>query len=74
MAKTISKKDKMIALILSILGIFGIAGIHRFYVEKIGTGLLWLFTGGLFLIGTIVDIVKIANGNFKDKSGAFLKN
>ena len=73
MAK-ISKKEKTIALILAIIGIFGVAGIHRMYVGKIGTGILWLLTGGIFFIGTIVDIVKIANGNFQDKQEAVLKN
>ncbi len=69
----ISKKEKITALILAILGIFGIAGIHRFYVGKIGTGILWLLTAGVFGIGTIVDIVMIANGDFRDKDEAFLK-
>jgi TM2 domain-containing membrane protein YozV len=76
MAKTktnnISEKGKTTALILSLLGVIGFAGIHRFYAGKIGTGLLWLFTAGFFYIGTIVDIVKIANGNFKDKNGAVI--
>ena len=71
MAK-ISKKEKTTALVLAIIGIFGVAGIHRFYTEKIGTGIVWLFTCGCFFIGTIVDIVQIANGNFKDKNGAVL--
>ncbi len=72
--QNISEKEKMTALILAILGIFGVAGIHRMYVGKIGTGILWLLTGGVFLIGTIVDIVMIASGDFKDKEGNFLKN
>jgi len=69
----ISIKEKDTTLILAILGVFGVAGIHRFYVGKIGTGILWLLTGGLLYIGTIVDIVKIANGNFKDKEGAIVR-
>ncbi len=70
----ISEKEKETTLILSIIGFIGIAGIHRFYVGKIGTGLLWLFTGGFLGIGTIVDVIKIANGNFRDKKGAFIRN
>jgi len=69
----ISEKEKTTALILAILGVFGVAGIHRFYTGKIGTGILWLLTGGLLYIGTIVDIVRIANGNFRDKEGAIVR-
>lgn len=36
---------------------FGVLGVHRFYAGKVGTGLLWLFTGGLFGIGAIVDLI-----------------
>jgi len=69
----ISRKEKETALILAVLGVFGVAGIHRFYTGKIGTGILWLLTGGLLYIGTIVGIVKIANGNFRDKEGAVIR-
>jgi TM2 domain-containing membrane protein YozV len=41
------------------LGFIGIAGIHRFMLGQVGMGLLWLFTGGLCLIGTIVDLVNM---------------
>ncbi len=39
-------------ILLTFLGVFGI---HRFYMEKWFTGLLYLLTGGLFLIGVIYD-------------------
>ena len=39
-------------ILLTFLGIFGI---HRFYLGKWGTGLIYLFTGGLLLIGIIYD-------------------
>lgn len=35
--------------------LFGVLGVHRFYLHRIGTGLLWLFTGGLLGIGWLVD-------------------
>ncbi|MDB5200879.1 MAG: domain containing protein [Ferruginibacter sp.] len=53
------RKDQQTLMILAILGFFGFAGIHRFVVGDIGMGILYLFTGGLCLIGTIVDMVNI---------------
>lgn len=45
--------DYSIAWIL--LTFFGVLGIHRFYLAKWFTGLLYLLTGGLFTIGWIYD-------------------
>lgn len=66
------KKDWLVALLLCVL--VGALGVHRFYVGKIGTGILWLITGGCFLVGWIVDIVMIASGSFTDADGLPLKN
>lgn len=44
-------------LIGCILGFVCVGGIQRFMVKQNGMGLLYLFTGGLCLIGTIVDLV-----------------
>lgn len=66
-----SDKSKKTALILCTLG--GFFGLHQYYVGKIGTGLLYTFTGGLFLIGWLLDLVKIATGSFKDNAGAPLR-
>lgn len=49
-------KNKWIALLLCIFTICG----HKFYEGKIGMGILYLFTAGLFGIGWIVDIISIA--------------
>lgn len=42
-----------------LLWIFGFTGSHRFYYGKPITGTIWLFTGGLFLIGWIIDLFLI---------------
>lgn len=51
------RKDPQAVLITTILGFFLVAGIQRFYLGQIGMGLLYLFTGGLCLVGTIIDLV-----------------
>lgn len=51
------RKDPQTVLLTTILGFFIIAGVQRFLLGQIGMGLLYLFTGGLCLIGTIVDLV-----------------
>lgn len=51
----------------------GTFGVHRFYVGKIGTGLLMLVTFGAFGIWTLVDFVLIVVGNFHDKEGRVIK-
>lgn len=50
-------KSRIIAIFLACIGFIGIAGLHRFYQKKFLTGLLWFFTVGLFLIGTLVDVI-----------------
>ncbi|MBP3250580.1 MAG: TM2 domain-containing protein [Ruminococcus sp.] len=62
-------KSKKTALLLCCLGFFGVGGVHRLYVGKIGTGLLYIFTYGLFFLGTIVDLALIAGGVFTDSNG-----
>lgn len=51
----------LVSYILCGAGFLGIGGLHRLYNGKIGTGLLWLCTGGLFYIGQLVDLVIIPN-------------
>jgi TM2 domain-containing membrane protein YozV len=51
-------------LLLTFLGIFGV---QRFYLGKIGTGILWLLTGGLFGIGWIYDFLTM-NGQVSEKN------
>jgi TM2 domain-containing membrane protein YozV len=51
------RKDSQTILLTCLLGFIGIAGIHRFILDEIGMGILYLLTGGLCAIGTIVDLV-----------------
>src|SRR5690242_17532756 len=44
-------------LITACLGFVIVAGVHRFILNQIGMGILYLLTGGLCLIGTIVDVI-----------------
>lgn len=67
----VSKKSKKVALLLCIF--LGGLGAHRFYVGKVGTGILYLCTGGVFGIGWIMDIIFIATGSFKDEFSLVLK-
>ena len=68
-----SEKSKKKALGLCCLGFVCLAGLHYFYVGRIGKGLVYLFTCGWFLIGTIADVIKIAGGGFLDSAGAPLR-
>ena len=64
----ISDKSWVVALISAIF-----LPVHRFYVGKIGTGILYLITFGGLGIWRIVDIVMIILDKFTDKEGRKLK-
>ena len=51
------RRDPTLILLTTLLGFVVIAGVQRFLVGQIGMGLLYLFTGGLCLIGTIIDLI-----------------
>jgi hypothetical protein len=63
----VSAYSGLVALLLCFF--LGYLGIHRFYVGKIGTGILWLVTGGIFGVGWLIDLVVIACGRFHDYMG-----
>ena len=51
------RREPQMMLLLACIGFVGAAGIQRFVIGEIGMGVLYLLTGGLCLIGTIIDIV-----------------
>ncbi len=59
------RKEPQIVLLTSIIGFFGVAGVHRFILGQVGMGILYLLTGGLCVIGTIVDIINYKNLAFE---------
>jgi TM2 domain-containing membrane protein YozV len=65
--RPVSSKSRLVAFLLCFF--IGYLGIHRFYVGKTGTGILWFFTGGCFGIGWLIDIIMILVGSFTDKAG-----
>lgn len=67
-----SDKDFVATLLLCFF--LGSLGVHRFYVGKVGTGILMLLTFGGFGIWFIIDLIMIVTGNFKDKYGRYIKN
>jgi TM2 domain-containing membrane protein YozV len=55
------RKDPQTILLLCLLGLVGVSGIHRFVTDQVGMGILYFFTAGLCLIGTIVDAINHKN-------------
>lgn len=65
-----SNKSALTALLLCLF--FGPLGVHRFYVGKIGTGILMLLTAGGFGIWSLIDLIRIASEDFTDSNGNYL--
>ncbi|QQL49319.1 TM2 domain-containing protein [Mucilaginibacter ginkgonis] len=51
------RKSPQDILIFTLIGFIGIAGVQRFVVGQIGMGIIYVFTGGFCLIGTIIDLI-----------------
>jgi hypothetical protein len=63
---SVSDRLRGVALALNIpLGVFGA---HRFYVGKIGTGILQLCTFGGLGLWWLYDLILIASGEFRDSN------
>ena len=52
----------------------GTLGIHRFYVGKIGTGILMILTLGGLYIWQLIDLIVIIFGQFRDKQERLIKH
>jgi len=65
-----SPLSRTVALILCLL--FGFIGVHRFYSGSIGLGVLYLFTAGLWGIGTFIDFIVIVVGGYRDSNGRLI--
>ena len=52
-------KSKGVAYLLWFF--FGLIGLHKFYLGKVGMGVIYLFTGGIFGIGWIIDLFTLGN-------------
>jgi TM2 domain-containing membrane protein YozV len=62
-----SDKSRMTTLLLCVFA--GFLGLHRFYVGRVGSGVLWLASFGLLSVGWIYDLVMVATGEFVDDQG-----
>ena len=59
--------SKVAAILITFF--LGFLGVHRFMTGKIGTGIIWLLTGGVLGIGWLVDFIMVCVGKFTDKNG-----
>ena len=59
--------SKIAAILITFF--LGGLGIHRFLAGKVGTGIIWLLTGGCFGIGWLIDLIMVATGKFAKKDG-----
>ena len=67
------KSDKNYLATLLLCFFLGTLGIHRFYVGKIGTGILMLITAGGLGIWWFIDFLICLFAHFKDKQGRVIK-
>ena len=54
------RRDVLTAYVLLAPALFGLSGLHRLYLGRWVSGIIWLVTGGLCGIGSIVDLVMMS--------------
>ena len=68
----VSEKSRIVALLLCFF--LGGLSVHRFYVGKIGTGVVQILTLGGLGVWVLIDFIMIIMGSFTDKNGLAIKN
>jgi TM2 domain-containing membrane protein YozV len=59
------RRDPQTILLVTLAGFVGIAGIQRFLTYQVGLGILYFLTGGICMIGTIIDLINHKNIAFE---------
>jgi TM2 domain-containing membrane protein YozV len=67
-----SPKSRLAAALLC--WFIGFLGVHRFYVGKVGTGILMIVTLGGLGVWVLIDLIMILVGSFRDKEERYLSN
>ena len=71
MENSVSEKSGIACLLFLLL--LDPFGIHRMYVGKVGTGILYLLTFGGLGLWWLIDLILLCTSSFTDADGATVK-